>query len=73
MFGFKKKFKVQEPKSVKLYRIIYETSVIQTRHEAIVSGTDEFQAIDNFRKLGASQKYSDVVNIKLYNVEGNAE
>lgn len=70
MFGFKKKSKVQEkPKSVKLYKIIYETSALQVRHEAIVSGINEFQAIDNFRKIGASQKFSDIVNITPYKIQ----
>lgn len=57
------------PKPIKLYRVIYETDAFQIRHTAIVAGSDEFQAIDNFRKIGVLQKYSDVISIGLYNGE----
>lgn len=60
------------PKTTKLYEITYETSVYQVRHKTIVTGSDEIQAIENFRNIGSSQKFSDVVSIKLYNVEEGA-
>ena len=63
---------INNPKTAKLYEITYETSIYQFRHKAIVAGLDEIQAIDNFRKIGSSQKFSDVVSIKLYNVEEGA-
>lgn len=61
------------PKPMKLYKITYETEIYQIRHTAIVAGTDEFQAIDNFRKIGVLQEYSDVISVRLYNGEEGAE
>lgn len=61
------------PKTAKLYEITYETPTFQIRHKTIVAGLDEIQAIDEFRKIDSTQKFSDVVSIKVYNVERGAE
>ena len=61
------------PKTAKLYEITYETQIYQVRHKTIVTGVDEFQALENFREMDVTQKYADVINIKLYNGERGVE
>ena len=66
MFSFKTKS--ENSKIVKFYEITYETSLFRNRYKSIVTGLDELQAIDNFRKIGTSQEVSDIVDIKPYKV-----
>ena len=61
------------PKPVKLYEIVYKVRPFPNIHKSIAPGVDEFQAIDNFRKIDASCKYSDIIGIKPYKIEGSTK
>ena len=59
------------PKPVKFYEITYKTLASLPCRKSIVSGLDEFEAINNFREIGSSQRCSDIISIQPYKTEGS--
>jgi hypothetical protein len=67
MFNFKAKN--ENPKTNKLYEITYTTTLLAERRKSVVLASDELQAIRSFREIGCSQRFSDIVGIKIYKIE----
>ena len=56
------------PQIMKLYIITYRSSLSHEQYTSLVYGSDEFSAINNFRQIGSTQKFSDIIGIKLYEI-----
>ena len=68
-FGLKNKPKCKKTsEKLKLYQITYLTSCLKECHKSIVYGLNEIQAIDNFRKIGTEQEFSNIVDIKPFEI-----